>query len=131
MLKLYISCVIVFQKKRGGHIKRGINWQLFNDEKLLIEINNTTCFFENNIIVYEESLGIKNTINLNNNIYERETEEFLFKINFNNNTMYYLLKEKNYELKDIKISSQIIINDKITLIYKLDDETKKIVVDFI
>lgn len=97
----------------------------------MIEINNTTCFFENNIIVYEESLGIKNTINLNNNIYERETEEFLFKINFNNNTMYYLLKEKNYELKDIKISSQIIINDKITLIYKLDDETKKIVVDFI
>lgn len=81
--------------------------------------------------MYEESLGIKNTINLNNNIYERETEEFLFKINFNNNTMYYLLKEKNYELKDIKISSQIIINDKITLIYKLDDETKKIVVDFI
>ncbi len=97
----------------------------------MIEKNNTTCFFENNIIVYEESLGIKNTINLNNNIYERETEEFLFKINFNNNTMYYLLKEKNYELKDIKISSQIIINDKITLIYKLDDETKKIVVDFI
>ncbi len=97
----------------------------------MIEINNTTCFFENNIIVYEESLGIKNTINLNNNIYERENEEFLFKINFNNNTMYYLLKEKNYELKDIKISSQIIINDKITLIYKLDDETKKIVVDFI
>lgn len=97
----------------------------------MIEINNTTCFFENNIIVYEESLGIKNTINLNNNIYERETEEFLFKINFNNNTMYYLLKEKNYELKDIKISSQIIISDKITLIYKLDDETKKIVVDFI
>lgn len=97
----------------------------------MIEKNNTTCFFENNIIVYEESLGIKNTINLNNNIYERETEEFLFKINFNNNTMYYLLKEKNYELKDIKISSQIIISDKITLIYKLDDETKKIVVDFI
>lgn len=97
----------------------------------MIEKNNTTCFFENNIIVYEESLGIKNTINLNNNIYERETEEFLFKIDFNNNTMYYLLKEKNYELKDIKISSQIIINDKITLIYKLDDETKKIVVDFI
>lgn len=97
----------------------------------MIEINNTTCFFENNIIVYEESLGIKNTINLNNNIYERETEEFLFKIDFNNNTMYYLLKEKNYELKDIKISSQIIINDKITIIYKLDDETKKIVVDFI
>lgn len=97
----------------------------------MIEKNNTTCFFENNIIVYEESLGIKNTINLNNNIYERETEEFLFKINFNNNTMYYLLKEKNYELKYIKISSQIIINDKITLIYKLDDETKKIVVDFI
>ena len=115
------------KKEIGDFIKR-INWQLFNNDELIINHENVECEYENDIIKYKEEDG-DNTIDLKNKIYIRENQEYLMHINIANNNFKFILKEKNHILNDNLTSSSLTINNNIILLkYKLEEEEKKIII---
>lgn len=132
MLNLYICYVIVFKKKKesGDFIKK-IRWQLYNNDKLIINNDNAKCEYQDNVIKYDEDDGL-NTIDLNKKSYIRENKEYRMEIDFANNTFNFLLKEKKRELSNKLLSSELTIKDDIiTLKYALDNEEKKIVIQML
>ncbi len=129
MLNLYICYVIVFKKKKelGDLIKR-INWQLFNNDELIINNENVECEYKDKIIKYKEEDGI-NIIDLENQIYKRDSKEYLMQINIKNNTFKFTLKEKNRILSDNLTNSSIEKKDNDIIIkYQIEDEVKKIII---
>ena len=129
MLNLYICYVIVFKKKKelGDLIKR-INWQLFNNDELIINNEDVECEYKDNIIKYKEKDGI-NIIDLENQIYERDSKDYLMQINIKNNTFKFTLKEKNRTLSDNLTNSSIEKKDNDIIIkYQIEDEVKKIII---
>ena len=122
-------CYICLEK-RSDYIKKYINWTLFNDNEILVKYEDIECEFNNNILVFNEKNTI-NTIDINNKIYIRETNEFTFKIDFKNKEFEYILKEKDLKIKD-KLKSASFENSKdIILIYNLDEEEKKIIINLL
>ena len=89
------------------------------------------CEYNNNIIIYKED-NVKNIINLNTQEYERDTEDYKFNLDFDHNTFKYTLKEKNYvfgdKLKEGKIRKE---EKKIIIIYGIDKDRKKIIIEFL
>lgn len=68
-----------------------------------------------------------NTIDLVEDVYTRENNEFKFKIDFKNKKFSYNLKEKNLVMED-KLDCSINKEKGIILKYRLDDEEKKIII---
>ena len=108
-----------------------INWSLFNDDKIIIANENVECeFVVNKFIKYLEN-DTSNYIDLENKIYIRENNEFMFKIDYKNNLFNYILKENNIKLEN-EIDCEFIINDnEIILKYKIDEEEKKIIIQIL
>lgn len=130
MLKIYNTYVIVFQKKRGDCIKRRINWTLKNNNEVIINHENELCEFkENDYLKYIEN-DTSNFIDLKNEIYIRENNEFIFKIDFKNKLVFYTLKEKDLTFED-KVEGNFNYKDDIFIQYKLNDEEKTIMVHLI
>lgn len=116
------------KKKEIGDFIKKINWQLYNNEKLIINNENVLCDYNDKIIKYKEKDGI-NIINLKEEQYMRENQEYMMQIDFKNNTFKFILKEKNHILNDSLTSSKmVILKDTITMMYKLDEEEKKIII---
>lgn len=118
-----------FLEKRGDYIKKLINWSLLNDGEVVIDNKNVVCDYEvNKFIKYLENKDTTNVIDLVKKVYTRENNEFIFKIDFSNNTFSYLLKENNINIEDkIKCSFEKKDNN-IILKYQLDEEEKEIVI---
>ena len=68
---------------------------------------------------------------MNNDIFIRESNEFLFKIDFKKQSFEYTLKEKDLRINDVLLEAKIIKNEIITLIYKIEDEEKKIIIQIL
>ena len=118
-------------EKRGDYIKKYINWCLFSNNKLIIKKENIECEITNNILKYQEEKNFINKIDMNNDIFIRESNEFLFKIDFKKQSFEYTLKEKDLRINDVLLEAKIIKNEIITLIYKIEDEEKKIIIQIL
>ena len=121
-----------FLEKRGDYIKTFINWSLLNDGLIVILNKNVECeYVVNKYIKYKEDNDTFNLINLEEDYYLRENNEFVFKIDFKNNLFSYTLKENNITIED-KVECQITKNDRIiNLKYRLDDEEKEIIIQIL
>ena len=130
MLKLYIYYVIFFKTKEVIIIKL-INWCLLNDKKIVKNFENVECEFNNKILEFKEDDNALNKIDLINDKYTRETDEFTFQVNFKTKECHYNLKELNKSFS-MNIDGEITIeNNKITLRYSLDDEEKQIIIQIL
>jgi len=72
-----------------------------------------------------------NIIDLNNDTYTRENEEFLFKIDFKNKYFDYILKKENIILEHQVIDALLKKEDILELEYSLDEEKKKIIIQIL
>jgi len=121
-----------FLEKRGGYIKKLINWSLLNDGKIIINNENIECEFEaNKFIKYQEDKNTFNLINLKEESYLRENDEFIFKIDFKNKLFNYILKENDFLVEDKISCSMLLKNSTIVLKYKIDEEEKKIIIQIL
>lgn len=128
MLKLYICYVIVVQKKRGDYIKKIINWQLLSNNKEVIS-EKVECEFDNSILKYIEKDNTINIIDLENETYTRDNEEFTFKINFKNRLFDYILKKEELSIENAVIDAKMAKDDNvIKLKYNLGEEEKEIII---
>lgn len=130
MLKLYIYYVIFFKTKEVIIIKL-INWCLLNDKKIVKNFENVECEFNNKILEFKEDDNALNKIDLINNKYIRETDEFTFQIDFNKKECHYNLKELNKSFSmpiDGEFTKK---NNKIILRYSLEDEEKQIIIQIL
>lgn len=120
-----------FLEKRGDYIKKLINWRLLEDEKVIIN-NNIECEYEiNKFIKYEEDQNIVNIINLHDQIYIRNSDEFILKIDFKKALFSYTLKENNLTLENT-IDCNFQKKDKAYILtYKLNEEVKKIIIQLL
>lgn len=109
-----------------------INWSLYNENKLIIEKKGIVCSSsDNNVINFIDDTNTYNIVDLNNETFIRENQEFLFEINFRNSTFIYILKEKNIKLEN-SIKCYLDKNNKnIELKYNLDEEEKKIIIQIL
>lgn len=93
------------------------------NEEVLVTINNQVYTFN-----YDNTL---NTINLNNDslIYERDNNEYYFKLDSHNKECTYLFKEKDINFA-IKVHSCDYSkdNNKITFTYKLESQEEAITI---
>ena len=132
MLKLYICYVIFVQKKRSDYIKRYINWKLISNDEVILNKYNVECNFNDNIITYIEEDNIKNQIDISKKIYKRDTLEFTFIIDFKNKHFKYILKGYDYNIEDTLVNGEFNYNNnEIILIYNIEDEDKKIIVQLL
>ena len=130
MLKLYIYYVIFFKTKEVIIIKL-INWRLLNDKKIVKNFENVECEFNNKILEFKENDNALNKVDLINNKYIRDTDEFSFQIDFNKKECHYILKELDKSFS-MPIDGEITKEDnKITLKYSLDDEEKQIIIQIL
>ena len=130
MLKLYIYYVIFFKTKEVIIIKL-INWCLLNDNKIVKNFENVECEFNNKILEFKEDDKTLNKVDLLNNKYTRDINEFTFQVDFKTKECHYILKELNKSFSmpiDGEITKE---NNKITLKYSLDDEEKQIIIQIL
>ena len=104
---------------------------MFNNNKIIINKEKVECEVENNKIKYNEEDNTINIVDLINNIYIRESNNFLFKIDFNKEIFSYTLKEKNVTFSNQLLSCSILKEEKIILKYKLDEEEKMIIIQML
>ena len=108
-------------------IKKLINWSLLNNNEVIIHHKNVECDYNNNTLEFVEKDGY-NFIDFDNNYYKRENNDHIVKLDFNENIMYYHLKEKKQDFK-INFDGNITINDNIIKIkYCIDKEEKEIII---
>ncbi|MBE6156601.1 MAG: hypothetical protein E7161_02530 [Firmicutes bacterium] len=70
-------------------------------------------------------------INLKEESYLRENDEFIFKIDFKNKLFNYILKENDFLVEDKISCSMLLKNSTIVLKYKIDEEEKKIIIQIL
>lgn len=115
-------------EKRGDYIIKYINWKLISDNKLIVNNEVVECEFDCNILKYYEDDTI-NIVDLENDIYVRENNEFTFKIDFKNRCFDYILKKEELSIKNAFLEATITKNDKeIHLKYNLGDDKKEIII---
>jgi len=119
-------------EKRGDCIKQLINWKLFSDGLVVINNESVECEINNNILKYYEDEFTYNIIDLNKKIYIRESNEFTFKIDFNNRCFDYILKKDELSIENAKVEAELEqVNNEIYLKYNLGEEEKKIIIQIL
>lgn len=102
-----------------------VDWQLYSENNLIINNQNVEAEFNQNNIVYNDEFG-KHIIDRKNKIYERIDNEDYMIINFNKNTITFKF---NGETLEYDITSEYKEGEnKISLIYSLGEEEKRIVI---
>ena len=93
----------------GCNMKKNMHIKLVNDNNIILEEdliylsnNNTITFFIDNI---------KNTINLNEQLFIRENEEYTFTLDILNKKSTLLLKKENY-LLHLKVDYAILLTNQ-------------------
>ena len=124
---IYYAIII---KKKSGVIKllKKIDWQLSNNNSVLIYLKDVYCQYETNKFLEFIEEENKNYIDLINRVYKRHTKDYTMEIDFINNICTFLL-ENNENLSfdctsDIKIDNNII-----TINYKVADDSKTIMIN--
>lgn len=120
----------IWLEKRGVFIKKYINWKLISDNKVIINLENIECEFENNVIKYYEDIHTLNIIDLNEDLYIRENTDFLFRIDFKNKIFNYILKENNISIEQ-NLEATITKDNNIDLKYNLGEENKEIIIQLL
>ena len=120
-----------FLGKRGGYIKKMINWYLYNNEKQIINNENVLCEYEDNRLIYYKENNFINRINLEENVYIREGNDYKVIYDFKKQEMILLLKENNMQFSS-KFTGIITKNNNIiNVIYNNDDGNKKIIIQLL
>lgn len=57
--------------------------------------------------------------------------EFTFKVDFKNKCFDYILKDNDFKITNAPLEGELIKDKNITLIYRLDNDEKKIIVDLL
>lgn len=108
-------------------MNRLINWKLLINGKEAVNLENVSCTYTNEYLVFNEE-SVQNHIDFNNNKYKREAKEYIMVIDFNNKTGYF--KFDTNEECTIDIDCQMNINnDKISIHYEFDEEPKDILIE--
>ncbi len=106
-------------------LKEKIDWKLFNDNKLIINLENEIA----DIVLNKEITFMQkdeyNNYNYQKNTYTRKTQEYTMIINFSDKTCSFDFSREGNCKFDIDCSSNI-TKDIITLKYKIDDIEVKI-----
>ncbi len=111
------------------YINKANTW-LYKNNELVIENLNIDCNYIDNIITYKEDNNI-NTIDILNELFIRENDDYKIIINNQDNKMEYIIKENNNSFF-LDINSNFIINDKEILIeYNIEDESFNIKVQLL
>ena len=105
-----------------------MNLTLSSDGKNIINKEKIECEFVNEILKYQDDKDTLNTIDLKEDIFIRENNEFMFKIDFKNQWFYYKLKENNIEINKAPLKASISKENIITLKYNLGEEEKLIII---
>lgn len=108
-------------------MKKIIDWQLFSAEESIVLLKDASCDYEENKIISLENDEEKNIIDIENKMYIRVTKDSNFVIDFNNKTILFKLDDKEF-LFDLPYAEFKHTGKRFELLYKLDDEIKKIVV---
>lgn len=115
--------------KRGDYIKKLINWQLSSNNLVVLKRDSVECEFVNNIITFHEDENTINEIDIDKKTFRRENKDFMFKIDFINQTFNYHLKIEDLSIENAQIDANLkTYNDHIILQYNLGDETKEIII---
>ena len=113
----------MLEKKAGAILNRLIDWQLYNDNKLIIDLKDVTSLYKEGEYLEFIEDNIKNIIDIKNNLYKRISDEYEMSIDFNDNICYFILP--NREEVSTNVDGSLIINDNdITVIYSIDDEKR-------
>ena len=122
--------MLQFLRQRGDYIKKHIDWILFNNKKKILEYKNVVCEINNNCWHFNEDGNIINIIDLNKNIYQRESDDYILQVDFKKKKYYLTLrgKEKNTLFTMNLECASIEKEEDIHLKYKIDDEEKEILI---
>lgn len=120
----------IFVEKRGVFIKKLINWKLYNNENLVIDDSNKYCDYIDDEIIYIEN-GYFNKVSLITKKFIRENNEYKIELDFNNNEMVYLLKEKGVRFSTEFKGSININGDEIKVKYNIDEDDLLIIIQIL
>lgn len=104
-----------------------INWQLYSNNALIIDLKNVLAFYKKGELLEYIQDTEKNIIDIKNKIYIRETKDYKMTIDFNNKLCYFILP--NEEKMSINIDGKIVINEKNIVIDYDYGEVKRIVIE--
>lgn len=111
-------------------MKTYINWSLFSDKELVLDKKKVICTYEKNkYILYKDTDEI-NEMDLQNKLFKRKTKELSMEIDFKEKTAMFDFAENGKCKFDIE-SVWYFEKDKLTLLYKMDDSIKKVIVDIL
>lgn len=126
---LKYTCYNVWEKREGYFLECKINWKLFNNGQVVIDLKDIFIEKKDSKFIYKDKDG-ENTIDLENKVYERKLNDVTMKINFVLNQAYF--KFSNGEECTIDIISKLVVGEKeIKLEYQIDDEIKMIVIEMV
>ena len=118
----------MLEKKAGGIIKKLIDWQLFNNNDLVIDLKDVECSYDNSVIIFDED-DVKNTISFINKTYTRVSKEYTMVIDFNNKTCCF--KFENNEECTLSVDGCLTMDDNTVIVnYCYDTDLKKIIIKF-
>ena len=101
---------------------------MFVNGNLVINNESVECEYnENKFVKYKDSDAL-NIVDIENALYLRENNDFIFKIEFKNKIFSYTLKENNLKIEDGLLCEIAINSNKISFKYNLDEEEKEIII---
>lgn len=121
---IYYAIII---KKKSGVIKllKKIDWQLSDNNAVLIDLKDVYCRYEGNKFLEFAEKETKNYIDLVNKVYKRNTKDYTMEIDFINNICTFLLD--NNERLSFECTNSIKVDKNMIIInYKIADDAKTI-----
>lgn len=117
----------MLEKKRGVFLTSTINWHLYSNNELVIDLNNVPAFYKKDEYLEFWEDDINNTIDIKNKLYIRKSKDYKMTIDFSNNICYFILPKEG-ELS-INIEGKLIINHRKIVIEYSYGENKKIEIE--
>ena len=117
----------MLEKKAGVILKSTINWQLYSNNAIIIDLKNVLAFYKTGELLEYSCEDEKNIIDIKNKVYKRETKEYIMTIDFNDKVCYFILP--NEEKMSVSIDGRFMI-DKNKIVIEYDyGEAKRIVIE--
>ena len=107
-------------------MKVTIDWQLYSDNTLIIDLKSVPAIFELNDYLEFKEDNVINKIYLKDNKYIRITKDYEMIVDFNTNLCYFILPNK--EKFSVNIDGYINLNNRIITIEYNYGEAKKIII---
>jgi hypothetical protein len=114
----------MYAKKAVITIMHLIDWQLKNNQEVVLDLKNVRCSFNENILTLNEEDAV-NKIDLNTKKYNRKSLDYTMEIDFNSQVCSFAFA--NNEKCAFDIECELINKEnEIILTYKYDEEVKEI-----